>query len=87
MMGIVQELFMTLFYVTSISWILFSMIELVLTGFVSNYFNVHWLLLGAMVFGGLSIFLRNNVIVPQKNTERDHPPLSEGGSGGPMDIP
>lgn len=63
MKNFLQELFTTLFYIASISWIVFSLAELLFTGFVSNYFNVHWLLLGALVSGGLSIFLGNNAVL------------------------
>jgi hypothetical protein len=50
------ELTRTLFHVFALSWGVFSLLEFFMTGFVSNYFNVHWLLIVAVVLGVCLLF-------------------------------
>ena len=53
--NIIKELADTLFHILSTSWIIFGVLELIYTGFTSNYFNVHWFLMGAIGTGMMKV--------------------------------
>lgn len=55
-----RSLLNTVFYVTSLSWIIFSLLEWRFTGLVSNFFSVHIFLLLALISVILSGFLKDS---------------------------
>jgi len=46
---IIFEILSTVFRILAVSWFIFSFLEFYWTGFVSNYFNVHLLLISAIL--------------------------------------
>lgn len=65
----VVSVFHTLFHMLFTSWIVFFVIELKYKGFVSNYFNVHLLLIMSGVLAIVFIFIHR---VDHHDQERKH---------------
>jgi len=57
---LLRKFLKTLFFLFSTSWIIFSFFEILWTGFVSNFFNVHIFLLLAISMGIALTFVDEN---------------------------